>query len=69
MDKEQIRVFRVGDIHLLDAVTGQMLMVDADNNVYVMISQPPPGKHRITNIYWDEDLQKIIIEKDSEPAK
>ena len=24
----------------------------------------PPGKRRITNIWWDEDTQEIVVEHD-----
>jgi len=33
-----------------------------------LVSNPPSGKHKVVNIYWDEDLQKIVVEKESEPA-
>ena len=33
----------------------------------VLVSNPPSGKHKVVNIYWDEDLQKITVEKLTEP--
>ena len=27
-------------------------------------SNPPSGKRRITNIYWDQDTNEIVVETD-----
>lgn len=32
-------------------------------------SNPPSGKCRIVNQYWDPDLQKVIVEYDDEPIE
>lgn len=46
-------------ISLLQAI--QMQGTDA------IVSSPPTGKCKVTNIYWDDDLQKVVIEKSTEP--
>ncbi|GAI20269.1 unnamed protein product [marine sediment metagenome] len=33
----------------------------------VLVSNPPEGKYKIINIYWDDELQKIVIEMLTEP--
>ena len=30
-------------------------------------SNPPSGKYKVINIYWDNDLQKVVVEKTTEP--
>jgi len=32
-----------------------------------VLSKPPKGKYKIVNIYWDGDLQKVVVEKLTEP--
>lgn len=32
----------------------------------VVVSNPPPGQSQIYNVYWDNDLEKVTVEKDSE---
>lgn len=30
-------------------------------------SNPPSGKHKVINIYWDDDLKKVVVEKLTDP--
>jgi len=30
-------------------------------------SNPPSGKYKVINIYWDDDLQKVVVEKLTDP--
>ena len=30
-------------------------------------SNPPSGKYKVLNIYWDEDIQKVVVEKLTDP--
>jgi hypothetical protein len=35
---------------------------------YILISDPPPGKMKITNMYYDPDVGKIVVKYDDNPA-
>jgi len=35
----------------------------------LLISQPPAGKCRIVNVYWDPELQRAVFEYDDTPEK
>ena len=29
-------------------------------------SEPPEGQSQVSNIYWDNDLQRVVVEKQQE---
>ena len=30
-------------------------------------SDAPTGKSKVTNMYWDPEMRKVVVEKESEP--
>lgn len=34
----------------------------------LLVSEPPSGKCKVINIYWDPDTQKAVFEYDDTPA-
>ena len=33
-----------------------------------IVSNPPSGCCRITNVYWDPEVEKVVVEHDDEPV-
>ena len=49
--------------HLVDAIT-----LAINQTIFMSFkSEPPSGKYKIVNIYWDDDIQKVVIERLTEP--
>jgi len=54
-----------GAVKVKDDLTGVefSLIAGAD----AIASSPPLGMHRITNLFWDPDLQKVVADFDDNP--